>query len=85
MPQREPDSAHPGPDVHQIAWARPGKRAADPDATMAELEQEYRDRESELRAQISDLKDRARSYEGRLNEILSTNTGLRMALRDQEA
>jgi hypothetical protein len=48
MTQREPDSAHPGPDVHQIARARPSNRAADPDATMAELEQEYRDRESEL-------------------------------------
>jgi hypothetical protein len=50
MPQREPDSAHPGPDVHQIARARPSNGAADPDATMAELEQEYRDRESELLA-----------------------------------
>jgi hypothetical protein len=38
MPQREPDSTHPGQDVHQIAQERPGNEAADRDATMAELE-----------------------------------------------
>jgi hypothetical protein len=48
MPRRELDSAHPGPDEHQITRARPDNEAADPDATMAELEQEYQDRESEL-------------------------------------
>jgi hypothetical protein len=48
MPHQEPDSAHPELDMHQIARARLDNRAADPDTTMAELEQEYRDRESEL-------------------------------------
>jgi hypothetical protein len=50
MPQREPDSAHPGPDVHQIAQARLDNGATDPDATMAKLEHEYRDQESKLMA-----------------------------------
>jgi chromosome segregation ATPase len=85
MPRWELDSAHLGPDVHQIARARPGNEAADPDATMAELEQEHQDRESELLAQISDLEDRVRSYEEHLNELSSTNFGLREALRNQEA
>jgi hypothetical protein len=70
--------------MHQIARARPGNGATDPEATMAELEQEHQDRESELLAQISDLEDRARSYEERLDEHSSTNTGLCKALRNQE-
>jgi flagellar capping protein FliD len=82
MPQREPDSAYLGPDVHQIAQARPNNEAANPDATMAELEQEYQDRESELLAQFSDLEDRVRSYEERHDEFSSTNSGLREALRN---
>jgi uncharacterized protein Yka (UPF0111/DUF47 family) len=52
---------------------------------MAELEQEYRDQESELLAQISDLEDRARSYEECLDELSSTNTGLCEALHNQVA
>jgi hypothetical protein len=51
---------------------------------MAELEQEYQDRESELLSQISNLEDRARSYEERLDELSSTNTELRKALCNQE-
>jgi hypothetical protein len=50
---------------------------------MAELE--HQDRECKLLAQISDLEDRVRSYEGRLNELSSTNSGLREALPNQEA
>jgi hypothetical protein len=73
--------------MHQIARARLDNRAADPDTTMAELEQEYRDRESELLAQISDLEDRAWSYEEHLDELSSTNTGLHeaCATRRQES
>jgi hypothetical protein len=74
MPQRELDSAHPGSDVHQISWAGPGIKAADRHATMVELEQEHQDRDSELLAQISDLDDRARSYEEHLDELSSTNS-----------
>jgi chromosome segregation ATPase len=85
MPRRELDFAHPGPDVYQIARARPNNEAADPDATMAELEKEHPDRESELLAQISDLEDRVRSYEERLDKLSSTNSGLHEALRNQEA
>jgi hypothetical protein len=68
-----------------VTRARPDNKAVDPDATMAELEQEHRDWECELLAPISDLEDRARSYEQRLDELSSTNTGLREALRNQEA
>jgi chromosome segregation ATPase len=71
--------------MHQIARARPGNEAADPDATMDELEKEHQDRECELLAQISDLEDRVRLYEERLDELSSTNSGLREALRNQEA
>jgi hypothetical protein len=85
MPQRELDSAHAGSDLHQISLARPGIKASDRDATMVELEQEHQDRENELLAQISDLDDRARSYEGHLDELSSTNSGLHEALRNQEA
>jgi hypothetical protein len=52
---------------------------------MAKLEQEHQDRESELLAQISDLKDRVRSYEERLDKLSPTNSGLQEALRNQEA
>jgi predicted nuclease with TOPRIM domain len=52
---------------------------------MAELEQEHQDQESKLLAQISDLEDRVRSYEERLDELSSTNSGLHEALRNQEA
>jgi hypothetical protein len=61
-------------------------RELDPDAAMVELEQEHQDRENELLARISDLDDRARSYEERLNnELSSTNFGLREPLCNQEA
>jgi hypothetical protein len=50
MSRRELDNAYSGLDAHQIARARPGNEAADPDATMAELEQEHQDRENELLA-----------------------------------
>jgi hypothetical protein len=43
MPRRELESAHPGSDVHQISRARPDIEAADPDATMVELEHEHHD------------------------------------------
>jgi hypothetical protein len=46
---------------------------------MAELEQEHQDRESEL------LEHRVRSYEERLDELSSTNSGLHEALRNQDA
>jgi hypothetical protein len=46
---------------------------------MAELEQEHQDRESEL------LEHRVRSYEERLDELSSANSGLHEALRNQEA
>jgi hypothetical protein len=85
MPRRELDSAHSEPDVHQIARARTDNEAADPYATMAELEQEHHDRESEHLAQISDLEDMVWSYEECLDELSSTNFGLREALRNQEA
>jgi predicted nuclease with TOPRIM domain len=52
---------------------------------MAELEQEHQDQESKLLAQIFDLEDRVRSYEERLDELSSTNSGLHEALRNQEA
>jgi hypothetical protein len=52
---------------------------------MAELEKEHQDWESELLAQISDLEDRVRSYEERLDELSSTNSGLHQAMRNQEA
>jgi hypothetical protein len=52
---------------------------------MAELEQEHQDQESELLAQISDLEDRVRSYEERLDELSSRNSGLCEALCNQEA
>jgi hypothetical protein len=71
--------------MHQIARASPDNKAADPDATMAELEKEHQDRECELLAQISDLEDRVRLYEERLDELSTTNSGLREALRNQEA
>jgi hypothetical protein len=72
--------------MHQISQAGPDIEAADPDATMVELEQEHQDRESELLAQISDLDDRAWSYEERLNnELSSTNSGLCEPLCNQEA
>jgi hypothetical protein len=35
-------------------------------------------------AQISNLEDRARSYEERLDKLASTNTRLREALRSQQ-
>jgi chromosome segregation ATPase len=85
MPRWELESAHPGSDVHQISRAEPDIEVADPDATMVELEQEHQDQESELLAQISDLDDRARSYEERLDELSSTNSGSREALRNQVA
>jgi predicted nuclease with TOPRIM domain len=85
MPRRELDFAHPGPDVHQIARARPNNEVADPDATMAELEKEHQDRESELLSRISDLEDRVRLYEERLDELSSTNSMLHEALHNQEA
>jgi hypothetical protein len=50
MPRGELDSTDLGLDAHQIARARPNNEAADPDATMAELEQEHQDRESGLLA-----------------------------------
>jgi hypothetical protein len=50
MPWRELDSAHPSLDVHQISQVGPDIKAADPDATMVELEQEHQDWESELLA-----------------------------------
>jgi hypothetical protein len=52
---------------------------------MAELEQEHLDQESNLLAQISDLDNRTRLYEERLNELASTNTNLREALRNLES
>jgi hypothetical protein len=51
---------------------------------MVELEMEHLDRESDLLAQISDLDTRARSYEECLDELASTNTNLREALRNLE-
>jgi hypothetical protein len=47
---------------------------------MAKLEQEHWDQESDLLAQISNLDSRALSYEERLDELASTNSGLREAL-----
>jgi hypothetical protein len=52
---------------------------------MVELEQEHQDQESDLLPQIFDLDDRARSYEERLDELSSTNSGLHEALCNQEA
>jgi hypothetical protein len=52
---------------------------------MVKLELEHQDQERELLAQISNLDDRTRSYEERLNELTSTNSRLREALRNQEA
>jgi hypothetical protein len=52
---------------------------------MAKLEQEYRDWESDLLAQISDMDNRGLLYEERLNEHASTNSGLREALCNQES
>jgi hypothetical protein len=85
MPWWELDSWHLGLDVHQISQVGPSIEAADPDATMVELEEEHQDRESKLLAQISNLDDMARSYEERLDELTSTNSRLRKVLRNQEA
>jgi hypothetical protein len=52
---------------------------------MVELDQEQRDRESDILAQISDVEDKARSYEEHIDELASTNTGLRETLRNQES
>jgi hypothetical protein len=52
---------------------------------MVELEQEHRDRESDILAQISDLDDRARKYKERLDELTSTNAGLHEAVHNQES
>jgi uncharacterized coiled-coil protein SlyX len=71
--------------MHPIAQARPNNEAVDPDTTMAELEQEHQDWESELLARISDLEDRVRSYEECLDELSSTNSVLREALRNQKS
>jgi hypothetical protein len=49
---------------------------------MVELDQEQRDRESDILAQISDVEDKARSYEEHIDELASTNTGLRETLRN---
>jgi hypothetical protein len=53
--------------------SEPGDEVADPEANMVELEQEHQDRESNPLAQISDLDDRARSYEERIHKLASTN------------
>jgi uncharacterized protein YlxW (UPF0749 family) len=84
-PLRELDIAHPGSDTQQVSRVEPGNEVVDPDATMVKLEQEHQDRESELLAQISDLDNRARSYEERLDELASTNTNLLKALRNLES
>jgi hypothetical protein len=52
---------------------------------MAKLEQEYRDWETDLLAQISDMDNRALLYEERLNEHTSTNSRMREALCNQES
>jgi hypothetical protein len=51
---------------------------------MAKLEQEHWDQENDLLAQISDLENRAWSYEEGLDKLTSTNSGLREALCIQE-
>jgi predicted nucleic acid-binding Zn-ribbon protein len=84
MPQQEPDATHPGPDAHRFQRAEPGYEVVDPEGTMVELEQEHRDRESDLLVQFSDMDNRARSYEERLDEMASTNAGLREALCNEE-
>jgi hypothetical protein len=63
----------------------PSEKVADPAADMVELEQEHLDWESDLLAQISDLDDRAWSYKEHLDELASTNTNLREALRNLES
>jgi hypothetical protein len=85
IPQQEPDATHLGSDAHQVPRAEPDNEVADPEATMVELEQEHRDWESDILAQISDLDDRARKYKERLDELTSTNAGLHEALHNQES
>jgi hypothetical protein len=80
MPQQEIDAAHPNPDTHQVQRAKPDDNVAQPEATMAELEQEHRARESDLLAQVSDLESRALSYEGHIDDLTSSNTELLEAL-----
>jgi hypothetical protein len=46
-------------EAHQVSQAEPGDEVADREATMVELEQEHRDRETDLLARISDLDHRA--------------------------
>jgi hypothetical protein len=58
----------------------PSEKVADPAADMVGLEQEHLDWESDLLAQISDLDDKEH-----LDELASTNTNLREALRNLES
>jgi hypothetical protein len=85
IPHRELDAAHPSLDTHLVPWVEPGDEVANPEDNMVELEQEHRDWESNLLAQISDLEDRAWSYGERLNKLASTNSNLHEALRNQES
>jgi hypothetical protein len=71
--------------MHLVPREEPDDEVANPQANMVDLEQEHQDRESDLLAQISNLEDRARSYEERLNELASTNSDLCKALRNQES
>jgi hypothetical protein len=84
IPWWEIDDAHPEPDAHQVPWAEPVVEVAQPESTMAELEQEHMARESDLLAHISDLESWALSYEERIDGLVSTNTKLHEALRSQE-
>jgi hypothetical protein len=80
MPQQEIDAMHLDPDVHQVQRAEPVGKVAQPEAAMAELEHKHREQEIDLLAQISNLDSRARSYEERINGLVSTNTKLHKAL-----
>jgi hypothetical protein len=82
IPWQELDTAHSGQNAHRVQRAEPSDEVADPEATMVELEQEHRDQENDLLAQISDLDNKAWSYEEHLNELASANVGLHEALHN---